>query len=407
MIAVIFFELNSKIIMNLFVRNIQYHDAYCIMGIIAFSFSMQVLITLLTAPLYSNKNTIAIFLSYLAGSLLNTVLNFLLIPSAGLLGAATSTGISYLVVVTCMSYLNYKIAQFPFIDRRLPYSIGGFILTWIGIVFLREYLGQYQIIFVNIPLFITIGLFLYFCILKKKKENICIRDIENSILKRSYHGEDNNYWRRPCGSKRWLSCRKRNIDYEIYEKENRVGGLCRTVEKDGFCFDYSGHLLHLKDPYFQSFVKDLLGDNMNIIERNAFIYSNGVFTRYPFQANLYGLHPEVIKECLIEFVRAYYENEDMPTRSYRSFHEWIVAKLGKGIGRHFMFPYNEKLWTVPTEELTCEWMSEYVPKPGLEDVFNGTFFDQKKGFGYNAVFWYPKKVEFRRSAIHLPERFKM
>lgn len=179
---------------------------------------------------------------------------------------------------------------------------------------------------------------------------------------------------------------KRNIDYEIYEKENRVGGLCRTVEKDGFCFDYSGHLLHLKDPYFQSFVKDLLGDNMNIIERNAFIYSNGVFTRYPFQANLYGLHPEVIKECLIEFVRAYYENEDMPTRSYRSFHEWIVAKLGKGIGRHFMFPYNEKLWTVPTEELTCEWMSEYVPKPGLEDVFNGTFFDQKKGFGYNEVF---------------------
>jgi protoporphyrinogen oxidase len=56
-----------------------------------------------------------------------------------------------------------------------------------------------------------------------------------------------------------------------------------------------------------------------------------------------------------------------------------------------MFPYNEKLWTVPTEEMTCEWLSEYVPKPRLEDVFNGAFEDQSTGFGYNATFWYPQR----------------
>lgn len=182
---------------------------------------------------------------------------------------------------------------------------------------------------------------------------------------------------------------RQHSEYMVYDAEARVGGLCRTVEKDGFLFDYSGHLLHLKNPYFQALVKELLGENLSIIRRNAFIYSHGSFTRYPFQTNLYGLPPLVVKECLLEFVKAYYGNEDLPSKRYATFREWISAKLGDGIGRHFMFPYNEKLWTVATEEMTCEWVSEYVPKPSLDDVFNGSFADQSQGFGYNAAFWYP------------------
>jgi protoporphyrinogen oxidase len=184
---------------------------------------------------------------------------------------------------------------------------------------------------------------------------------------------------------------QKNLEYELYEADARVGGCCKTIERDGFLFDYSGHLLHLKDPYFQGLVRELLADNLNIINRNSVIYSHGAFTRYPFQANLFGLPAPVVKECLLEFVKSYYGNEDLPTRDYRTFRDWIVAKLGEGIGKHFMFPYNEKLWTVPTEEMTCEWMSEYVPKPNLDDVFNGAFVDQSKGFGYNASFWYPRR----------------
>jgi protoporphyrinogen oxidase len=41
--------------------------------------------------------------------------------------------------------------------------------------------------------------------------------------------------------------------------------------------------------------------------------------------------------------------------------------------------------------ITCEWLDEYVPKPSLEDLFNGAFEDQSKRFGYNATFWYPSQ----------------
>jgi protoporphyrinogen oxidase len=183
----------------------------------------------------------------------------------------------------------------------------------------------------------------------------------------------------------------RQLDYIICEQESEAGGLCRTIKKEGFYFDYSGHLLYLKDPYFKSLVKNLLRNNLNTHRRRSYIYSHGVFTPYPFQANLHNLPPNVIKECLLEFVKAYYENEDWPTNQYKTFYDWIAAKLGKGNGKHFMFPYNKKVWTVSPKDLTCEWLSKYVPRPSLEEVFDGAFSEQKKEFGYNLRFWYPKK----------------
>ena len=34
------------------------------------------------------------------------------------------------------------------------------------------------------------------------------------------------------------------LPYRLYEREQEVGGLCRSYKKDGFTFDYTGHLLH-------------------------------------------------------------------------------------------------------------------------------------------------------------------
>lgn len=170
MMAVLLFELNSKVIMQFFARRLEYRDAYVIMGIIAFAFAMQVLITLLTAPLYSNKNVTQIFISFLIGGVLNCALNFLLIPSMEILGAAISTAVSYLIIVVFMSYLNYRVAEFSFFDKRLFYIGGVFFISWIGIVYLREYLHIYQLLIVNFVLLLTLGMLLYFKVLKKDEK---------------------------------------------------------------------------------------------------------------------------------------------------------------------------------------------------------------------------------------------
>jgi len=194
------------------------------------------------------------------------------------------------------------------------------------------------------------------------------------------------------------------LDYILYEKNDRVGGLSGTKEKEGFLFDFSGHLLHLKNPYFIELIRGLLGDQVEELQRNSWIYSNNVFTPYPFQANLHGLPWKVVRECLFGFMHAAYKYNDLPSDAYNSFYDWIIAKLGAGIGKHFMFPYNEKIWTIGTEELTCEWLSEYVPRPSLKDVFLGSLFTRKKKFGYNSTFLYPQKGGIQSLADALSEK---
>jgi len=190
----------------------------------------------------------------------------------------------------------------------------------------------------------------------------------------------------------WHLQQSGHADCHLFEKESRVGGLTRSEQLNGFTFDYTGHLLHFKNETVKQLVSGLLDGNLHSVIRNSWIFSKGVYTRYPFQTNLYGLPPEVIKECILGFVKAlsthatgaaHDETEPM------SFATWIDTTLGPGIARHFMTPYNEKLWTVPLDELTCEWMGRFVPSTSLEQILDGALADQSSTAGYNATFSYP------------------
>ena len=139
LLLVVLFESNARWLMALLVRKPEYQDAYAIMGTIAFAYSLQVLITLLTAPLYSNMNVRTIFLCYLVGGIINTLLNFLLIPESGIIGAAISTAASYLAVTLLLGYANYRVASFRFLDRRLLFFVPFFTAGWVcSIITLRH-----------------------------------------------------------------------------------------------------------------------------------------------------------------------------------------------------------------------------------------------------------------------------
>ncbi len=181
---------------------------------------------------------------------------------------------------------------------------------------------------------------------------------------------------------------KNGIDTLVFEKESEAGGLCRSKKVGGFTFDYDGHLLHFKHHYTFELIKDLLGDNLSGHYKSSWIYSCGRYTRYPFQANLYGLPPSIIKECLMGFIEV---SKDGHNKDTSNFLTWINKTFGKGIARHFMIPYNTKFWTVPPEEMNCAWLDGFIPVPSLNQVIAGTIQENKKPLGYNAHFWYPKK----------------
>ena len=190
-------------------------------------------------------------------------------------------------------------------------------------------------------------------------------------------------------------------DCRIYEKDEEIGGLCRSKRIDGFTFDYSGHLLHFQTQKGFNFIKELLGDSLEKHRRRAWIYFKNAYVPYPFQANLYYLPQDLSNECLQGILKRKILGESEPANLL----EWSIDKFGKGIVKHFFMPYNTKFWTVPLEEMDCSWAENLVPVPTISEVLEGAWRRNKKAFGYNINFWYPKKGGIKELVTALSKGF--
>jgi protoporphyrinogen oxidase len=177
------------------------------------------------------------------------------------------------------------------------------------------------------------------------------------------------------------------VRHRIFERRDVPGGHAITREDSGYRFDVTGHLLHLRDADLRALALSWMGDDYLEIHRRSMIWSSGVYTRYPFQANTFGLPPQVAFECLNGFLKAHFA-KDKPAPA--NFEEFCLQSFGEGISRHFMIPYNARLWGVPPTEITAEWCSRFVPLPKLEDVVAGAVGLNDRELGYNASFLYPR-----------------
>ena len=176
------------------------------------------------------------------------------------------------------------------------------------------------------------------------------------------------------------------FDYQIFEKDSTIGGLCRSITQDGFTFDYTGHLIHASDAYFREFINQTIGyEALGSIERRSYIYSHETYTKYPFQMNLFGLPPHVISDCIKGF--ACKKRNSNP----KTFYDWVLTNFGAGIADHFFFPFQRKIFSYPLKKVTPTWMGRFVPNTSLEKLIAGAIQPpvQSEAIGYNAHFYYP------------------
>lgn len=191
-------------------------------------------------------------------------------------------------------------------------------------------------------------------------------------------------------------------DALLVERESTVGGWCRSIVDHGFTFDYAGHIMFSNDPYVLELYERLLGDNMHWQNREAWIYSHNVYTRYPFQGSLYGLPPKVLKECIVGAIEARFgpmkateKGNNAAAEAPANFEEFIHRVWGAGIAKHFALPYNQKLWAVPLNEMETSWLGGRVPLPDLEQMLEGALEPTPAPMGPNARFGYPLRGGFQ------------
>jgi protoporphyrinogen oxidase len=179
-----------------------------------------------------------------------------------------------------------------------------------------------------------------------------------------------------------------DLPYSVFDSEKEVGGLCRSVSQNGFVFDYTGHLLHMKDPYTKNFIETILPNTFLEKSRKASVFLKNCYLPYPFQANLHGLPKKVVLECLFDFAKKRISSKN---KDDLNFKEWVIETFGKGISEKFFIPYNEKLFRTGLENLTKNWASWSIPRPSLTEVIRGALGIKNINMGYNASFYYPAK----------------
>ncbi|GAG90449.1 unnamed protein product, partial [marine sediment metagenome] len=135
----------------------------------------------------------------------------------------------------------------------------------------------------------------------------------------------------------------------ILEKEDQVGGLCRSITQDGGVFDIGGHSFHTPHPAVNELVQSLVDGGLFTQKREANVLYNGDLIPYPFQKNYRQISdPGVVKVCEIGL-----RNAIGGAEKAKNFEEYILRKFGSGIAEHFMFPYNRKLWALDIKQMSC------------------------------------------------------
>lgn len=184
---------------------------------------------------------------------------------------------------------------------------------------------------------------------------------------------------------------KRGYEVTILEKEERIGGLCKSIYVEGYTFDVGGsHIIFSKDKEILSRMISTIGkENLIRHYRNTKIYYHGKLIKYPFENGLYDLDPFDRYECLKGIVDAYISRETGKATFPRNFKEWCYFVFGKGIAEKYLIPYNEKIWKRPLEEISLEWVGGRVPNPPIDDIIKSAVGIPTEGYTHQLNFYYP------------------
>jgi protoporphyrinogen oxidase len=179
-------------------------------------------------------------------------------------------------------------------------------------------------------------------------------------------------------------------DFRVFDRNPYVGGLA-TSHRDaqGFTWDVAVHVTHSHYHLFDRVLAEALPDGYYQLERRSWVRLHDAYVPYPFQYNIRHLSPEVLWEC-VEGLLAKDARAGTPPPA--NFAEWVRAGCGDGIAKHFMLPYNRKLWTVDPTEMAYQWIGDRVPTVDTTRVLRNVILGRDDvSWGPNHTFSFPKE----------------
>jgi protoporphyrinogen oxidase len=179
-------------------------------------------------------------------------------------------------------------------------------------------------------------------------------------------------------------------DWALAEREDHFGGLADSVRDDhGFTWDFAVHVAHSHYHYVDALMDRLLPGGFLHHQRKSWVHEHGVFVPYPFQNNIRHLPGPVRWECVEGLLdRA----SSAPAPPPEHFEAWIRRGFGDGIARHFLLPYNRKIWSTEPSAMGYQWIGDRVPTIDLQRILRHLTLEQDDvSWGPNATFQFPRQ----------------
>ncbi len=178
----------------------------------------------------------------------------------------------------------------------------------------------------------------------------------------------------------------------VLESDGVVGGISRTVEREGWRFDIGGHRFFTKVQPVEELWHEILPDEDFMLRpRKSRIFYQGKFYDYPLRAmNALGnLGPLEAVRCVLSYLWARVH----PPKRQDMYEGWLAARFGWRLYRHFFKTYTEKVWGHPPSEMPADWAAQRVKNLSLTSAIVNALLPRRNQKDITSLieeFQYPK-----------------
>jgi protoporphyrinogen oxidase len=162
----------------------------------------------------------------------------------------------------------------------------------------------------------------------------------------------------PAGLSAAYELSRHGVQSTVLEQDSVVGGLSRTEEYKGYCFDIGGHRFFTKVAWVQRMWQDVLGDDFLKRRRLSRIYYRSKFFQYPIEPMnaVVGLGPVEAVRCGLSYLRA----KASPPAQEACLEDWLTARFGQRLYETFFKTYTEKVWGMPCTAIRADWAAQRI-----------------------------------------------
>jgi protoporphyrinogen oxidase len=182
------------------------------------------------------------------------------------------------------------------------------------------------------------------------------------------------------------------ITSTVLESDSIVGGISRTVERDGYRFDIGGHRFFTKVKEVEDLWHEILPDEDFMMRpRMSRIYYDGKYIDYPIKP-FNALRSLGVWEAIL-CVLSYVWVRIHPPKDQTTLEGWVAARFGWRLYKHFFKTYNEKLWGVPVNKLPADFAAQRIKNLSFLNAITTALSpkrNQKKITSLIEEFQYPK-----------------